>query len=554
MTRRPQNPNEITINIEDYIENSSLEAAHGVPGQPAFYDAAIQTDLTPSFPDVMGMRSHSFGEQFPGPSLAPIDIFHTSHYDNFAVADDDSPPSDLPPITVPHPEHPSALWDASQQWNDSAQPPLSPLHLSPGWNSAPGSDLPPITIPHPEQPNPQWVAAQQWNDPVKPPLSPLLLSPGWRSGPESDTSSPPSSSHSRFLSLSPFPASPSDLECVPSPYSQTSALDAEPTLRGGIKRLSEGSSSHSSYPSVRALDDLGGLSIQDGTSGEPNNSQFVPNYAPESSGSHSGFLLPGSSPFVGPSWPLNDVSTGAGPFDGSSHLYPPSYSNRLSLPSSGPASSNDRHNFVEDFHSASLEVGGSYGQFRVSGDYPIPDPQGIETRRSATRRAQRRRDASPYRAPVAGPSTSTAEASGATPLTLDGPSGELTGNLYHAIQSGSAGHASIAPNSLQSLSLAGQDRQTQPPEFRHSIATDATRRAAAARRKDPNKRGAFVCPHCYHDFTAMHNLKNHLKSHFSDKQYKCGQCNQAFVTAHVLKRHKRTCKAASSVKKKKRAT
>ncbi|KAJ6507758.1 hypothetical protein C8R47DRAFT_1208797 [Mycena vitilis] len=578
MTRRSKSPDDIKFTFEDYMQSNSFEAARDVSGQPTFYDVAIQTDLTPSFPNVMGIRAHSFGEQFSSPSLAPTggsrrraqsdnssfqipDILHTSHYDNYAVADEDSPPSDLPPITVPHPEHPlNASWDASQ-WSESTQPPLSPLHLSSGWNSAPGSDLPPITIPQPEKSSAPWVAAQQWNDPVNPPLSPLLLSPGWRSGPESDTSSPPSSSHSRFLSLSPFSPTPPNLDGVPSPYNQTSPPDAEPSIRGGIKRLSERSSSHSSYPSPRAdALPMGALSIQDGTPGEPNYSQFVTNYAPESSGSHSGFLLPGSNPFGGPSWPLDDASTAAGPFDGRSHLYPPSYSNQFPLPSSGPASSNDHRDFAEGSNRGSLEVGGSYGQFRVSVDCPIPDPQGIKTGRSATRRAQRHRDASLYRASVAGPSTS---AVGATPSGPDGLYVQLIGNVYHpAIQPASAGRTPIIPDDARSLSMARDADQTQSPEFRHSIATEATLRAAAARRKDPNKRGAYVCEYCHHDFTARHNLESeslpvldHLKSHFSDKQYECGQCGQAFVTAHVLKRHKLTCKAAaSSVKKKKRAT
>ncbi|KAJ7679078.1 hypothetical protein DFH06DRAFT_504972 [Mycena polygramma] len=438
VTQRPRSPDEMTLDIEeDYMKiSSSLEFCDGA-GQATFRDSSPQSDLTASFPNpsmgIRNIRAHRLGEQFAGPSLASTggsrrraqsdnasfqlpEIPHTSHYDNLAVADEDSPPSDLPPITDPHP--------------------LSPLHLSPRWNSAPGSDLPPITIPHPGQPNAPWVATRPWNDPVEPSLKPpprLLLSPGWRSGPESDTSSPPSSSHSRFLSLSPFPISPPELDGAPSPYTQTSALDVEPTIRGGIKRLSKGSSSsHSSYPSASALDGLpmGALSNQDGTSGEPNFSNFDSYYAPLSPGSQPGLLLPENNSFSGPSWPLDNASTG--PVDGGSQPYPPHHSNRFSSPSSD---------------------------------------------------------------------------------------------------------------------------QTQPSNFRHSIATAAVRRAAAARRKDPNKRGAFVCQYCCHDFTAMHNLKNHLKSHFSDKQHKCGLCDQAFVTAHVLKRHKRTCKAAaSSVKKKKRAT
>jgi hypothetical protein len=42
------------------------------------------------------------------------------------------------------------------------------------------------------------------------------------------------------------------------------------------------------------------------------------------------------------------------------------------------------------------------------------------------------------------------------------------------------------------------------------VATDATIRAAVARRKDPSKPGAFVCELCKHNFTTKHNYKSML--------------------------------------------
>jgi hypothetical protein len=52
------------------------------------------------------------------------------------------------------------------------------------------------------------------------------------------------------------------------------------------------------------------------------------------------------------------------------------------------------------------------------------------------------------------------------------------------------------------------DEPAEEKRFRPVVATVAGRRASAARRKDKNNPGAFVCDICSADFTAKHNLRS----------------------------------------------
>jgi hypothetical protein len=52
------------------------------------------------------------------------------------------------------------------------------------------------------------------------------------------------------------------------------------------------------------------------------------------------------------------------------------------------------------------------------------------------------------------------------------------------------------------------DEAAEEKRFRPVVATVAGRRASAARRKDKNNPGAFVCDICSADFTAKHNLRS----------------------------------------------
>ncbi|KAK7461030.1 hypothetical protein VKT23_008958 [Stygiomarasmius scandens] len=71
------------------------------------------------------------------------------------------------------------------------------------------------------------------------------------------------------------------------------------------------------------------------------------------------------------------------------------------------------------------------------------------------------------------------------------------------------------------------------------VAAPAAVRAAVQRRKDPNRKGQYICERCGQDFTAAHNLRNHINSHIGFKPYQCDMCDSAFGTPYVLKRHKK---------------
>ncbi|KAJ7845266.1 hypothetical protein B0H14DRAFT_978879 [Mycena olivaceomarginata] len=73
-----------------------------------------------------------------------------------------------------------------------------------------------------------------------------------------------------------------------------------------------------------------------------------------------------------------------------------------------------------------------------------------------------------------------------------------------------------------------------------AVSTAAGRRAAAGRRKG-NGQVLHVCQLCNADFTAKHNLHNHMRSHNSIKDFICKMCNRGFGTKHVLQRHTPKC-------------
>ncbi|KAJ7036304.1 hypothetical protein C8F04DRAFT_483801 [Mycena alexandri] len=118
-----------------------------------------------------------------------------------------------------------------------------------------------------------------------------------------------------------------------------------------------------------------------------------------------------------------------------------------------------------------------------------------------------------------------------------------------AFSSGEASTSRLSHQGRQDISDAGRSLPQdilpngppgdQQPGFRPVVATLATRRAAKFRRK---KDAPFVCRFCSADFTAKHNLKNHLNSHDSVKNFMCDKCFESFGTAHVLRRHVKKCK------------
>ncbi|KAF8176707.1 hypothetical protein K438DRAFT_73948 [Mycena galopus ATCC 62051] len=79
--------------------------------------------------------------------------------------------------------------------------------------------------------------------------------------------------------------------------------------------------------------------------------------------------------------------------------------------------------------------------------------------------------------------------------------------------------------------------------FRRIVSTEAGRRASKIRRKGAAR---FFCEICPSDFTAKHNLRNHMKSHESIKDFLCDMCGRGFGTKHVLERHKPKCNSRAS--------
>ncbi|KAK7471055.1 hypothetical protein VKT23_002470 [Stygiomarasmius scandens] len=70
-----------------------------------------------------------------------------------------------------------------------------------------------------------------------------------------------------------------------------------------------------------------------------------------------------------------------------------------------------------------------------------------------------------------------------------------------------------------------------------AVASKALVDASRRRRKNPKEKGRHACEMCGQDFTAGHNLKNHMNSHMGRRPFPCEHCDGRFGTAHVLKRH-----------------
>ncbi|KIK04886.1 hypothetical protein K443DRAFT_645274, partial [Laccaria amethystina LaAM-08-1] len=68
--------------------------------------------------------------------------------------------------------------------------------------------------------------------------------------------------------------------------------------------------------------------------------------------------------------------------------------------------------------------------------------------------------------------------------------------------------------------------------------------SAANRRRTNAVPGRFVCHLCPQNFTAKHNLKNHINSHFQKKTHRCMDgCGSTFGTRSAFIRHRKKCKA-----------
>ncbi|KIK00507.1 hypothetical protein K443DRAFT_602995 [Laccaria amethystina LaAM-08-1] len=74
------------------------------------------------------------------------------------------------------------------------------------------------------------------------------------------------------------------------------------------------------------------------------------------------------------------------------------------------------------------------------------------------------------------------------------------------------------------------------------VASIAQVAASNSRRKTDSRR--FPCTLCSQTFTAKHNLKNHINSHYRRKNHRCEPdgCGASFTTKSSLKRHHKSCK------------
>lgn len=77
------------------------------------------------------------------------------------------------------------------------------------------------------------------------------------------------------------------------------------------------------------------------------------------------------------------------------------------------------------------------------------------------------------------------------------------------------------------------------PPMKAKIGSDVLVSLTTQRRTRPAQHKCDLCPS---DFTTKYNLRNHMKSHYAIRDYRCEGCQQTFGIRHVFKRHQRTCK------------
>ncbi|KAJ7888832.1 hypothetical protein B0H13DRAFT_2041903 [Mycena leptocephala] len=513
MSRRSQSSDNegFTFNIEDYIDTSSLYA--------------VDAPTSSSHPTAL--RCHSFGEQYLPPYGEPF-LFPGGGPRRRAQ-------SDNPPFMTP---------SISTLQTTMTLMTLRCRRLFPSVGS------PPITVPHPQQAHLR--ACPVGRGMIFTPASPRHA----KHGPGSDTSSArsvsPSPSRSGFISpslLSPDP------DGVPSRWA--GGAGHETTLRGRLTRRGDRPKLrqlHSIGLSARTLFKLEGLSIEDETPAEQSYSNYDSNsgVSPYDTSQSSGYLPHLSSPGGGLS--VHDDW-------GSPYLRLPGSSNDSIRSSSSLSSNYDSlefsNYFREGFEGSSSDAGRSRSHSHVPGfdaDYPS----------FSHGDAERRRLASPYLGPIAGPSTGQAE--GWNLEDIGPPGGESAGSfLNHGTElmdmnpptshSNSSNETERPAHIQDSTGLADDffapdhfalDEPAEEKRFRPVVATVAGRRASAARRKDKNNPGAFVCDICNADFTAKHNLRNHMNSHNLIKTFVCGICGESFGTKHTMKRHERKCSERNS--------
>ncbi|KAJ7471438.1 hypothetical protein B0H11DRAFT_1369017 [Mycena galericulata] len=594
-----QNPadTDCTISVEDAERTPSYPrdgSTANAPGHNAPHGA--QWDVNAPPPTSMGSRAHSFGY----PRHAPVELsgfrrrawsHHTSfsamnpaaYRDEFAVDDDwgiiQSFPSDLQ-----YRQWPVGEDSAPQQPAPSHTPPPHPTLLSPTWTPGarphpslespfPGHDDP--RLPSPAEQTGTLRFHNSTPSPVTPaPLSPSLLSPPWRSDADSDTSSIRSLSPSLGLHQLPPPGivSPGYDGVSPDPYhhrrrshscnrAYESNDEVDASVRGrSIWRVDRRSRSRisSADPSVAGIDgNMEALTIDgDGTSSGPS---FHPSHQDQHSSTNNwqghpawtneDFHQPPTLHLQIPQWPHGSHN---GSTSSSSSRSPSRLPAHLYLPSD----SLDSSARLDD---SSFEADVS----QTSGFYtPAVEPFYSPTILSGDR------EVLPHRAPVRRRRRSEAQSPYPPSPSVRGSVGQLANWDMQDSVAVQGRDDPVHPGHSQDFPPYGPDVADDGPESRsllwegqpeaegsapgpsqsqpvRTVATAATRRAAAARRRDPSKPGAFVCEVCGQDLTAKHNYKNHMNSHNSVKPFGCGKCGQRFGTQHVLKRHEPKCPSDS---------
>ncbi|KAH8822844.1 hypothetical protein DL96DRAFT_319721 [Flagelloscypha sp. PMI_526] len=131
---------------------------------------------------------------------------------------------------------------------------------------------------------------------------------------------------------------------------------------------------------------------------------------------------------------------------------------------------------------------------------------------------------------------------------LAAPSPAFSDGDYAQSSSSSDGHdpLSSSPADYSTTTFIASPYETVSwPPGEATLATRSVQEAARRRRKRPAR---FRCELCPTDFTAKHNLENHMNSHRNIRPHKCKLgCGKSFGTAQVLRRHEPKCKGTSSL-------
>ncbi|KAJ7067229.1 hypothetical protein C8F01DRAFT_663125 [Mycena amicta] len=160
---------------------------------------------------------------------------------------------------------------------------------------------------------------------------------------------------------------------------------------------------------------------------------------------------------------------------------------------------------------------------------PPASPQMTSTRSPRKKSTSRRRALSPYARTAASTSQSDGNAWAGEQVVIPPATSSSSGQSQWTIH---------LPQPTRPQAIAGP---------RTVVGSAAGRTTARTRRKEPNKRGAYICKSCKANFTTEHNLKVHYKSHSGQKDGISSKCDQSFVTPHVRNCHEEKCLPSNGI-------